>query len=54
MPDMDIDLERVISDPAYRRAVLDYLKSEASAKADASVTPANDTEAPARHDDAAK
>ena len=32
MPEMDIDLERVISDPAYRRAVLNALKSEADGK----------------------
>ena len=32
MPEMDIDLERVISDPAYRRAVLNALKSETDGK----------------------
>ena len=37
MPEMDIDLERVISDPAYRRAVLDQLKNETDAKAETPV-----------------
>ena len=37
MPEMDIDLERVISDPAYRRAVLDQLKNETNAKSEAPV-----------------
>ena len=49
MPDMDIDLERVISDPAYRRAVLDQLKSEANAKTDTPVA-ALKAEAPAPRD----
>jgi hypothetical protein len=40
MPELDIDLERVISDPAYRRAVLDYLKNEAGAKLDGVAAPA--------------
>jgi hypothetical protein len=47
MPDMDIDLERVISDPAYRRAVLDHLKNEANAKEAAPVA-ALKTETPGR------
>jgi hypothetical protein len=34
MPEMNIDLERVISDPAYRRTVLDYLKSEGKSESD--------------------
>jgi hypothetical protein len=40
MPELDIDLERVISDPAYRRAVLDYLKNEGGAKTEAAASPA--------------
>jgi hypothetical protein len=39
MPELDFDLERVISDPAYRRAVLDYLKNEAGAKLESAATP---------------
>jgi len=31
MSDDDIDLERVVSDPAYRREVIDYLKSAEAA-----------------------
>ncbi|HVO13786.1 MAG TPA: hypothetical protein VMV26_01175 [Alphaproteobacteria bacterium] len=54
MPELDIDLERVISDPAYRRAVLDYLKNEAGAKAESAAAPspvaepAAEEEAPAK------
>jgi len=54
MPELDIDLERVISDPAYRRAVLDYLKNEAGAKAESSAplapiaSPATTRETPAK------
>ena len=47
MPEMDIDLERVISDPAYRRAVLDQLKNETSAKSEPAVA-AMKAETPAR------
>jgi hypothetical protein len=49
MPDMDIDLERVISDPAYRRAVLDHLKNEANAKTETPVA-AFKADAPASRD----
>lgn len=28
MSDEDIDLDRVVVDPAYRREVIDYLKNE--------------------------
>jgi len=37
---MNIDLERVISDPAYRRTVLDYLRNEADDKAARGAAPA--------------
>jgi len=30
MSDEDIDLDRVVVDPTYRREVIDYLKKEAS------------------------
>jgi hypothetical protein len=30
MSDEDIDLDRVVVDPTYRREVIDYLKREAS------------------------
>lgn len=48
MPEMDIDLERVISDPAYRRAVLDQLKNEANAKTEATAVAAMAAETPVR------
>ena|GEM_PF-2497576 len=38
MSDEDIDLDRVIVDPAYRREVIDFLKKEA-------ITPRERTEA---------
>lgn len=33
MADPDIDFERVITDPVYRRQVIERLKAEASAEA---------------------
>lgn len=54
MPELDIDLERVISDPAYRRAVLDYLKHEAAAKTDSAAMPAPVAEAAAVQEPRAK
>ena len=53
MSEMDIDLERVISDPAYRRAVLDQLRNEANAKADTRVA-TQSAEAPRKQDDPAR
>lgn len=35
MSDEDIDLDRVVVDPAYRREVIDYLKKEADDPRDA-------------------
>jgi hypothetical protein len=54
MAEMDIDLERVISDPAYRRTVLDYLKNEADGKADVRFTAANTVDEPLKMDASAK
>ena len=54
MPEMDIDLERVISDPAYRRAVMNALKSEADGKAEVRVEAAHAADAPAKQSASAK
>jgi hypothetical protein len=37
MSDEDIDLDRVVVDPHYRREVIDYLKKEASDQHESSV-----------------